>query len=687
MNSTSGVVCKSCGAALHPDTGAKVCRCEWCGTLQTVVWDNSEKIRGLYARAERQMELCDFDKAAGIFSLILAEEPREATAWWSLALCEFGISYVKDPQSAKMVPTCHRTSTQCFTDSENYRNALEWADVVARRLYQEEGQKIEATRRRILEISALEKPYDIFICYKERDDLERRTPDSVLAQDIYTNLTNRGYRVFFSRISLEDKLGVEYEPYIFAALNTAPVMIVVASDYEYVNSVWVKNEWSRFLKKLAAGEKKDLIFCYRDMDKYDIPKEFARLPRMDMNTTGAMQDLLRGVDKVLPRQTQQTVLGVASFLRRAKLLMEEKDWESAEDYYDKVLTVDSGCAEAWLGKFLACMNIPDISLLVKKYDLVMANPWFQNALRLARGELKLELELFLEDAQRYQLRNRLLRVTRIAFDRARTARERAMRQEREARERAEREEREEAERVRAQKAKAVWDAFHKDTSTKPNRLYEAGHQGNQEQWNQYNKLHSKRNRHFTDHFYHGWFYTFILLVIALGGALVGLYFGEFIYVSEELVTYAMAGWLIGLAGILTYKLLDGFRFIPFVIICAVLGGGLTLLDNILGNWTWTLFAITALIAFISYIRQLITKGKDRAYEDAQDRERFYVERELMPAFEAYVRKIQKQYIPKLGKKNVNGALKQLVDQYEDPEFRKEYLIPAIYPIIEVEEEE
>jgi len=89
----------------------------------------------------------------------------------------------------------------------------------------------------------------------------------------------------------------------------------------------------------------------------------------------------------------------------------------------------------------------------------------------------------------------------------------------------------------------------------------------------------------------------------------------------------------------------------------------------------------------SYIRQLITKGKDRAYEDAQDRERFYVERELMPAFEAYVRKIQKQYIPKLGKKNVNGALKQLVDQYEDPEFRKEYLIPAIYPIIEVEEEE
>ena len=55
--------------------------------------------------------------------------------------------------------------------------------------------------------------------------------DSVIAQDIYKALTDEGYRVFFSRISLEGKLGAEFEPYIFAALNGAKVMIIVGTDY------------------------------------------------------------------------------------------------------------------------------------------------------------------------------------------------------------------------------------------------------------------------------------------------------------------------------------------------------------------------------------------------------------------------------------------------------------------------
>lgn len=63
----------------------------------------------------------------------------------------------------------------------------------------------------------------------------------------------KGYRVFFSRITLEDKLGLEYEPYIFAALNSAKIMLAVGTDYEYYNAVWVKNEWSRYLKLMAKG--------------------------------------------------------------------------------------------------------------------------------------------------------------------------------------------------------------------------------------------------------------------------------------------------------------------------------------------------------------------------------------------------------------------------------------------------
>ena len=73
----------------------------------------------------------------------------------------------------------------------------------------------------ILAISQKEDPFDVFICYKETDAHGRRTQDSVLANDLYHQLTQEGFKVFFSRITLEDKLGTAYEPYIFAALNSA----------------------------------------------------------------------------------------------------------------------------------------------------------------------------------------------------------------------------------------------------------------------------------------------------------------------------------------------------------------------------------------------------------------------------------------------------------------------------------
>ena len=87
-----------------------------------------------------------------------------------------------------------------------------FSDPVARKVYREEAKTIEDIRKGILEVSSKEEPYDIFICYKETDDNGDRTVDSTIAQDVYDALTQKGYRVFFSRISLEDKLGIEYEP-------------------------------------------------------------------------------------------------------------------------------------------------------------------------------------------------------------------------------------------------------------------------------------------------------------------------------------------------------------------------------------------------------------------------------------------------------------------------------------------
>jgi hypothetical protein len=156
-----------------------------------------------------------------------------------------------------------------------------------------------------LEISNKEEPFDIFICYKEKGDVGQRTKDSIIAQDIYQHLTNEGYKVFFSRITLENKLGHQYEPYIFAALNSARIMLVVGTKTEHFNAVWVKNEWSRFLTLLKDDRSKMLIPCFRDMDVYDLPEALTTLQSQDMSKLGFMQDLLRGFEKILRKTAQE----------------------------------------------------------------------------------------------------------------------------------------------------------------------------------------------------------------------------------------------------------------------------------------------------------------------------------------------------------------------------------------------
>ncbi len=364
--------CKMCGGDLRLEEGVTVVECEYCGTRQTVPTVDDEKKLTLFGRANRLRLACEFDKAAGVYEAIVADFPDEAEAYWGLVLCKYGIEYVDDPATAKKIPTCHRSSFDSVMDDADFEQVMENADATARMVYREEAKRIEELRRGIVAVSSAEEPYDIFICYKETDANGSRTIDSEIAQDVYTALTERGYRVFFARISLEDKLGQAYEPYIFAALNSAKIMLVFGTDYEYFNAVWVKNEWSRFLQLIAKGESKTLIPCYKGVDAYDIPKEFAKLQAQDMGKVGALQDLLRGIEKILPRTVQtQTVVQQAaapaaapasnatvdSLLKRVFMFLEDENWESADEYCEKVLDIDPECAKAYLGKLMVELQV------------------------------------------------------------------------------------------------------------------------------------------------------------------------------------------------------------------------------------------------------------------------------------------------------------------------------------------
>lgn len=355
-----------------------VYECEYCGSRQTVPTADDEKKMTLFNRANRLRAACEFDKAAGVYESIAAEFPEEAEAFWGIILCRYGIEYVDDPATAKKVPTCHRSSFDSIFDDADFDMVLENSDPASRGVYREEAKAIEKLRTSIIEVSAKEEPYDIFICYKETDELGQRTLDSVIAQDVYDALTAKGYKVFFSRISLEDKLGQEYEPYIFAALNSAKIMLAFGTDYEYFNAIWVKNEWSRYLALIAKGDKKTLIPCYKGIDAYDMPKEFAKLQAQDMGKVGATQDLMRGIEKILKPVTGTTQVeigipvagantaGYKPLLDRGFMTLEDGDYAKADGMFEDVLNMNPKCAEAYMGKLMAYYKVDSVTAFARK---------------------------------------------------------------------------------------------------------------------------------------------------------------------------------------------------------------------------------------------------------------------------------------------------------------------------------
>ena len=292
--------CKICGGELNVDKGQSTVECEYCGVKQTLPKFFDESTKLMYDRANNYLIHQEFDKAENIFRQILHSDNADSEAYWGLVLCKYGILYVKDPKTKKYIPTCNRTYYSSIFDDENYKNAVKFADEEKAQLYKTNAKTIDDIQRRIISVSKHEKPFDIFISYKETAANGGRTKDSAAAQDLYEKLTLEGYKVFFSRITLEDKIGTEYEPYIYAALASSKVMITVCSSKENIEFVWVRNEWSRFLVFMQKDSTKTLLPLYFDMDKSDLPDEFAHLPSYDIKTDGFEQDLLRGIKKLIP---------------------------------------------------------------------------------------------------------------------------------------------------------------------------------------------------------------------------------------------------------------------------------------------------------------------------------------------------------------------------------------------------
>lgn len=396
--------------------------CEYCGSTMTLPKVDDEQRAAAFNRGNHFRRIGEFDKALMVYERIVREDDSDAEAHWCCALCRFGIEYVEDPNTYEYLPTCHRASFDSFLEDVDYLAAVEHSDGLTKRQYQRDAVKIAEVQRGILATSQTEEPYDVFICYKETDETGARTRDSVMAQEIYYQLTENGSRVFFARISLETIAGKQYEPYIFAALNSAKVMIVVGTKSEHLNAVWVKNEWSRFLAMMRKDRSKLLIPCYRDMDPYDMPEQLSVLQSYDMSKLGFMQDLSRGVLKILNQEekntnfrenreqpvVQQLGSNMSALLKRGYMALEDGEWEKADGFFEDVLNQNAECAEAYLGKVLAEKECSTMDQLIQKELDATCDAWgcqhtlegYQERIDLTVEKYSIPRYYFAEDIRR-----------------------------------------------------------------------------------------------------------------------------------------------------------------------------------------------------------------------------------------------------------------------------------------------
>ncbi|MBP5529041.1 MAG: TIR domain-containing protein, partial [Lachnospiraceae bacterium] len=240
----------------------------------------------------------EFDNAAGIYDNILSENEPSADILWYRTLCEYGIEYVPDPVSDKYFPTLHRINDESIFNCSFFKQAIELSEGEEQKTLLKEAKYIDEIQTKYLNIAANEDPYDVFICYKETDlQTGEKTEDVELAEELYNELKGLGYKVFFARETLKEKLSIDYEPYIFAALKSAKAMAVIGTRAEYFTSVWVKNEWGRFLKLMEKNPEKQMFFACDDPEQ--LPRAFAGKQAQLLGKANAIKNLAINIDKFL----------------------------------------------------------------------------------------------------------------------------------------------------------------------------------------------------------------------------------------------------------------------------------------------------------------------------------------------------------------------------------------------------
>ena len=339
MNETlKNYVCEKCGGELR-EIGEGRYRCPYCRSeyfKETTLPD--ELILDLHS-ANRARSLQRFEDALNEYDRIIASYPDCFDAYWGATLSDYGIQYEKD-YDGKMIPTVHRFSETPVTENPYFVSAVKYCkDDAEKQRITLSADEIERIRAEIKKTVGAQQPYDIFLCYKESPvgGDGGFTPEFYWASELYIKLRGEGYRVFFAKESLPAAKG-DYEAHIFPALQSAKLMLILTTSVQHVESVWVKNEWSRFIRfsreNPSAGKRFKVI--QSGFKPELLPRELRKEQVLNHDSMGWVEQLYGVIkdtfrDKEKEEEERKRLEAEAQAERFAKMLEQERKKWAAEE--------------------------------------------------------------------------------------------------------------------------------------------------------------------------------------------------------------------------------------------------------------------------------------------------------------------------------------------------------------------
>ena len=268
--------CTQCKGDLQLSDDGLYGRCIFCGASYHFKNEKNARVISLLNQANVSRLKGDYESAILAYQIALKEDETDADAYWGIVLSTYGIDYVED-SNGKLIPTCRRTIKTSILDDLNYKKAIQYSSEEQAKQFQSQAEEIDKLQSRIKEKIKFEQDFDVFICFKSADEQLNPTRDRFIARQIYDELTKRNIRTFYSEKSLKGRLGEDYEPIIYKALYSCKFFILVATNADYIQSPWVRNEWTRFRDRIQEENLENCAFVVFDnVKENEIPPIFRK---------------------------------------------------------------------------------------------------------------------------------------------------------------------------------------------------------------------------------------------------------------------------------------------------------------------------------------------------------------------------------------------------------------------------